>query len=155
MARQIISDSIWEQLQRVMKEHGCQRWRNDQSVMEAILWKLRTGAPWRDIPETFCPWKTAYNKFNRWASKGLWDNFFLHYEESLIQNGYSQTEVTYALINMRVELGVEKNVPLDTREAAQQQRFILPPTRMEIRSILKSLGVKSTIPKLQVHSLKK
>ena len=28
------------------------------------------------IPEEFCPWKTAYNRFNRWASKGLWGKFF-------------------------------------------------------------------------------
>ena len=43
--------------------------------MEAILWKLKTGAAWRDIPEDLCPWKTAYNRFNRWAMKGLWDKF--------------------------------------------------------------------------------
>ena len=44
--------------------------------MEAILWKIRTGAKWCDIPKELCPWKTAYNRFNRWVSKGLWDIFF-------------------------------------------------------------------------------
>ncbi|MBL0319530.1 MAG: IS5 family transposase [Alphaproteobacteria bacterium] len=85
MVRQFLSDSIWEQLQRTMKAKGCHRWKNDRAVMEAILWKLRTGAPWRDVPEEFCPWKTAYNRFNRWAAKGLWENFFLSYEEKLIR----------------------------------------------------------------------
>lgn len=44
--------------------------------MEAILWKLRTGVTWRNIPEELCPWKRAYNRFNRWATKGLWDKIF-------------------------------------------------------------------------------
>lgn len=76
MARQALPDEIWVQLQETMKLYGCHRWSNDRSVMEAILWKLRTGAPWRDIPKELCPWKTAYNRFNRWAAKGLWEDFF-------------------------------------------------------------------------------
>ncbi|HYX32189.1 MAG TPA: IS5 family transposase [Oligoflexus sp.] len=76
MTRRVLNDSIWQQLHAVMKAKGCHSWRNDREVMEAILWKLRTGAPWRDVPEEFCPWKTAYNRFNRWAAKGLWFRFF-------------------------------------------------------------------------------
>jgi len=76
MARQTLSDPIWEQLQATMKAKGCHRWSNDRQVMEAILWKLRTGAPWHDVPREFCPWKTAYNRFNRWAAKELWADFF-------------------------------------------------------------------------------
>ena len=109
MVRRVINDSIWEQLQITMKEHGCHRWKNDRDVMEAILWKLRTGAPWRDLPQEFCPWKTAYNRFNRWALKGIWKNFFLAYEEKLIRSGYSPTEVMFALTNMQAELGMAKS----------------------------------------------
>ena len=155
MTRRVLTDSIWIQLQRTMQSKGCHRWKNDREIMEAILWKLRTGAPWRDIPREFCPWKTAYNRFNRWALKGLWENFFLSYEAKLIRSGYSQTEVMSGLTNMRVELGMEKNVPLEDLEEEQLLRFTSPPMRMEIRSILKSLEVKSTIPKLRTHSSKK
>ncbi len=76
MVRRVITDNIWEQLQEAMRSKGCHRWKNDRNIMEAIIWKLRTGASWRDVPEEFCPWKTAYNRFNRWAAKGLWDSFF-------------------------------------------------------------------------------
>lgn len=72
MAREIITDAIWMELEAT----GCHRWKNDRNIMEAILWKLRTGAPWRDIPKELCVWKTAYNRFNRWSLKGLWKNFF-------------------------------------------------------------------------------
>ena len=65
MARTAITDNIWEQLQTTMKAHGCHQWKNDRTVMEAILWKLRTGAPWRDIPIELGSWKTAYRGQHR------------------------------------------------------------------------------------------
>ncbi len=102
MARTLITDDIWQQIQDTMRLHGCYRSKNSRNIMEAILWKLRTGATWRDIPQELCPWQTAYNRFNRWASKGLWDKFFLDYEASWIRNGYSLMEATYACINMQV-----------------------------------------------------
>lgn len=93
MARIALTDELWAQLHHTMKAHGCHQWKNDRTVMEAILWKLRTGAPWRDIPIELGSWKTAYNRFNRWSKKGLWQNFFLTYEKKLTKNGYSSTEV--------------------------------------------------------------
>ena len=79
MIRRVLSDPIWEELQKIMKKKGCKSSKNNRNIMEAILWKLRTGAPWRDVPKELCPWKTAYNRFNRWAQKGLWSDFFLLY----------------------------------------------------------------------------
>nr|WP_162898126.1 IS5 family transposase [Acinetobacter sp. WCHAc010034] len=76
MARTLLTDNIWQQIQDTMRLHGCYCSKNSRNIMEAILWKLRTGATWRDIPQEFCPWQTAYNRFNRWASKGLWNKFF-------------------------------------------------------------------------------
>ncbi|UOO88264.1 IS5 family transposase [Vitreoscilla massiliensis] len=76
MARRVLTDDIWLQIQDTMKFYGCYRSKNSKNIMEAILWKLRTGATWRDIPEDLCPWQTAYNRFNRWAIKGLWGQVF-------------------------------------------------------------------------------
>ena len=41
--------------------------------MEAIRWRLRTGAPWRDLPERYGPWQSAYTRFRRWQAAGVWD----------------------------------------------------------------------------------
>jgi len=155
MTRQVLTDDLWAQLQATMKSKGCHKWKNDRIIMEAILWKLRTGAPWRDLPAAFCPWKTAYNRFNRWAKKGLWEGFFLSYEAKLIRSGYSPTEVMCALTSMQVELGVAKSELLDDQLEGQLPRFILPPIRMEIRSILKSLGVRSTMLKQPIKLLQR
>ena len=40
--------------------------REHRELLDAIFWIVRTGAPWRDVPEEFGPWKTVYNRFDRW-----------------------------------------------------------------------------------------
>jgi transposase len=47
--------------------------RDHRTVVEAICWRLRTGAPWRDLPERYGPWQTAYSRFRRWQQAGVWD----------------------------------------------------------------------------------
>ncbi len=42
---------------------GC-RWRNHREVIEAIAWRYRTRAPWRDLPLSFGPWQTAWKRLN-------------------------------------------------------------------------------------------
>jgi transposase len=41
-------------------------------VLEGIFWVLRTGAPWRDVPERYGPWSTVYDRFRRWRDDGTW-----------------------------------------------------------------------------------
>ncbi len=41
-----------------------------------MLWRVKTGAPWRDIPERYGPWKTTYNRFARWAARGIGERLF-------------------------------------------------------------------------------
>ena len=46
---------------------------DDRRVLNGIFWVLRSGAPWRDLPERYGPYTTAYNRFNRWRKAGIWD----------------------------------------------------------------------------------
>jgi len=48
-------------------------WRDHRTMVNAMLWILNTGSPWRDLPERYGPWQTAYNRFNRWRCEGLFD----------------------------------------------------------------------------------
>jgi transposase len=47
--------------------------KDHRTVVEGILWRLRTGAPWRDLPERYGPWQSAYTRFRRWQRAGVWD----------------------------------------------------------------------------------
>ena len=46
---------------------------NDRRVLNGIFWIMRSGAPWRDLPESFGPYTTCYNRFVRWRMAGIWD----------------------------------------------------------------------------------
>ena len=76
---------------------------------------------------------------------------FLAFEQKVIRNGYSQTEAMFAVISMQVELGLVKIEQLDKAVAEQLQRYTYPVMPMDIRSILKSLGVTSTTVKLPAN----
>src|SRR4030095_11648898 len=47
--------------------------RQHLRVLNGIFWVLRTGAPWRDLPERYGPYTSAYTRFNRWRKAGIWD----------------------------------------------------------------------------------
>ena len=44
--------------------------------VDAVIWKFRAGAPWRDLPERFGDWSNTHRRFSRWAMKGIWENLF-------------------------------------------------------------------------------
>ena len=44
--------------------------------VNAVLWLLKTGSPWRDLPERYGNWKTVYNRFANWAKRGHWERLF-------------------------------------------------------------------------------
>jgi transposase len=46
---------------------------NDRRVLNGIFWVLRSGAPWRDLPENYDPRTTCYNRFVCWRRAGVWD----------------------------------------------------------------------------------
>ncbi|WP_433560109.1 transposase [Pseudonocardia xinjiangensis] len=59
MGRGELTDKAWTRIEPLLPpvESGGRRWRDHRQVINAILWKLRTGAPWRDLPERYGPWK--------------------------------------------------------------------------------------------------
>jgi transposase len=75
-----LTDEAWGQIAPLLPENGRPggRWRDHREVVNAILWKLRTGAPWRDLPERYGPWQTCYDRFVRWRRDGTWDRLLAH-----------------------------------------------------------------------------
>jgi transposase len=68
-----LSDYEWTAIKPFLpnKPRGVPR-VNDQGVLNGIFWVLRSGAPWRDLPDNFGPYTTCYNRFVRWRRAGVW-----------------------------------------------------------------------------------
>ena len=47
--------------------------KDHRTIINGILWVLRTGAPWRGLPKVYGPWSTVASRFYRWRKKGLWE----------------------------------------------------------------------------------
>jgi transposase len=77
MARFDLSDTEWAVIRPLLpnKPRGVAR-VDDRRVINGIFYVLRTGSPWRDLPERYGPYTTVYNRFNRWARDGVWVRVF-------------------------------------------------------------------------------
>ncbi len=74
MSRYDLTDFEWRVIEPLLptKLQGVPR-VNDRRVLNGIFWVLRSGAPWRDLPERYGPRTTCYNRFVRWRKAGVWD----------------------------------------------------------------------------------
>ena len=68
MPRLMLTDERWSKLQITMREHGVYDKPNLRKTVEGILYRMRTGLPWRD-PSFFGLWISIYQQFNRWSLK--------------------------------------------------------------------------------------
>lgn len=75
-SRRVLTDGMWARLEPLLPSREPRRggqWTDHREVVEAIIWRFRTGSPWRDLPPEFPPWQTVWWRFDRWAKDGTLD----------------------------------------------------------------------------------
>ena len=70
MPRFLLTDEYWSKLRPIMLESGVYDKPSLRQTVEGILYRLRVGCPWRDLPDDFGPWNSVFKRFNDWSSKG-------------------------------------------------------------------------------------
>ena len=79
MPRTMLSDKDWEKLKEVLKDSGrIYNKYEHRNTMEGILYRMRTGIQWRDLPSEFGLWNTVFRRFNLWSKKGILQKLFEH-----------------------------------------------------------------------------
>lgn len=79
MDRLVLSDEQWGKVSGLIIGRPDQRGstgRDNRMFVEGVLWIVRTGSPWRDLPETFGEWNSVFRRFSRWSAKGVWQRIF-------------------------------------------------------------------------------
>ncbi len=74
--RHELTDEQWQQLQPLLPPEKPRAGKPNlphRTIVNGIVWRLKTGAPWRDLPERFGKWATVYSRFRRWQRAGIWD----------------------------------------------------------------------------------
>lgn len=62
--------------------------RSAREMLNGMMWILKTGAPWRDLPERYGPWETVYGCFRRWDRGGVIDRILRKLQLKLDEDGY-------------------------------------------------------------------
>lgn len=75
MGRGDLSDAQWAQLEPHLPKNVGRggRWKCHRKVINGILFRQRTGLPWRDLPTRFGKWKTCHDRHRRWSADGTWE----------------------------------------------------------------------------------
>ena len=79
MDRLVLSDEQWGRISGRIIGRPDQRGstgRDNRMFVEGVLWIVRTGSPWRDLPEAFGEWNSVFRRFSRWSRKGVWQRIF-------------------------------------------------------------------------------
>ena len=88
-----LTDEQWEILEPLIPDpprraDGKGRpWRDPRDVLNGILWVLRTGAPWHDLPERYPPYQTCHRRFQCWNEEGVLDEILRALAEGLKERG--------------------------------------------------------------------
>jgi transposase len=75
----VLSEEQWERVAPLLPGKEGDPGRsgdNNRMFIEGVLWIVRTGAPWRDLPNCFGNWFSVWKRFRRWALKGVFERVF-------------------------------------------------------------------------------
>ena len=110
--------------------------KNNRQVLNGIFWVLRAGAPWRDMPERYGPYTTAYNRFNRWRKAGIWDRLM---DAIVAAHGGKVQMIDSSIVRVHQHAsGVKKRVEIvvwGEAAAASRRKSTRASTRKAARSI--------------------
>ncbi len=95
MIRHRLTDDQWECIAHIFPAPARtgRPPRNRRTVVDGILWILRTGAPWRDLPEEFGPWATVWDLFDKWNRDGTLDEILQQLRAAFIEAGEIDQEL--------------------------------------------------------------
>jgi transposase len=76
MPRLMLSDELWSKLEKILLQQAIYNKPDLRMNVEGMLYRMRTGCPWRDLPQAFGCWNSVYKRFNAWSLAGKWLSIF-------------------------------------------------------------------------------
>ncbi|MBP8650763.1 MAG: IS5 family transposase [Deltaproteobacteria bacterium] len=89
--RHELSEKQWQKFKEYLPPQKPETGRpaeDHRKIINGIFWKVRTGAPWRDIPERYGPWTTIYSRFRRWRDAGVWNRILAELQAESDSEGH-------------------------------------------------------------------
>jgi len=134
--RHDITDHIWELLEpHLPGREGA--WggvaQDNRRFINAVLWILRTGAPWRDLPSDYGDWKNTHRRFCRWRDKGIWENLLeVFIDEPDLE--WLIIDASHVKVHQHGTGAIGGNQDMGRTKGGSTQKYMWPWMRMAIRS---------------------
>ena len=99
MSRGDLSEAKWRVLKDLLPIEAAKRGRGrrpeqNRSIINGILWRLRCGTPWRDVPPKYGHWNTIYRRCRRWSEAGVWEAVSVTLAEIMADSGHYSIDST-------------------------------------------------------------
>ena len=119
MKRHEISEKQWNRIKGLFppekKPQGGRPGKSNREMLNAILYWLNTGIPWRDLPERFGPWQSVYSRFRAWTKAGVWEDILTALiEQDLVDETTLMLDSTTVKVHQHAS-GVKKGIPRGNR----------------------------------------
>lgn len=89
-----LTDEQWTLIEPLMpKQKPGGRWNDHRTTLDGMMWVLKSGSPWRDMPERYGSWKSVYDRFRRWTEDGTIDRILARLRLRLDKDGYIDWDV--------------------------------------------------------------
>ena len=134
--RHDITDHIWELLEpHLPGRKGA--WggvaQDNRRFINAVLWILRIGAPWRDLPSDYGDWKNTHRRFCRWRDKGIWENLLeVFIDEPDLE--WLIIDASHVKVHQHGTGAIGGNQDMGRTKGGSTQKYMWPWMRMAIRS---------------------
>ena len=130
-----LTDTLWKRLRRLLppqKPRTGRPARDHQTIINGILWILRTGSPWRALPKRYGSWKTVSSRFYRWQKAGIWDRILAALQRQADAAGWLDWRLHFVASTVvrahqhaaGAKGGTRQPKPSDEAAAATARRFI-------------------------------
>lgn len=135
----VLTDSTWARIEPHLPSRGRGRgagrgglWSDHRLAVEGIMWRFRTGSPWRDLPAEYGAWQTIYWRFNTWAKDGTFNTILSELQADAHAEGELEWVVSIDSSNARAHKHAAGAAKLDPTEDGQDALFPTPDTGGQI-----------------------
>lgn len=96
MTRGDVTDTEWELIEPHLPLGVSGPIGDLRNQFNAVMWRFRTGSPWRDVPATYGNWSTIYDRFRAWACQGVFENLM----NAMISEAAARGQVDLDLVSV-------------------------------------------------------
>lgn len=122
MRRHELSETQWNRIKDLLpperKPQGGHPAKSNREMLNAMVYWLNTGIPWRDLPERFGPWQSVYSRFRAWTKAGVWENVLANLiQQDILDETTLMLDSTSIKVHQHAS-GVKKEAKMSQQDAA-------------------------------------